>query len=90
MDEIAEFEAECMVNGWNVTHPVGCILPDLIIPGVTQGDIYKVSHNRFSFPLVSKQKIDFDKKYLRFFDYLLIGWQCHGCLLSDFCSYSNV
>ena len=40
MDEIAEFEAECMVNGWNVTHPVGCILPDLIIPGVTQGDIY--------------------------------------------------
>ena len=88
MDEIAEFEAECMVNGWNVTHPVGCILPDLIIPGVTQGDIYYVSHNSFS--LVSKQKINFDKNYLRFFDYLLIGWQCHGCLLSDFCSYSYV
>ena len=56
MDEIAEFEAECMVNGWNVTHPVGCILPDLIIPGVTQGDIYYVSHNSFSLVFQAKNK----------------------------------
>ena len=56
MDEIAEFEAECMVNGWNVTHPVGCILPDLIIPGVTQGDII------IRFPIIGSAFLLFPSK----------------------------
>ena len=38
MEEVAEFEAECMVGGWNVTHPVGCLVPDLIIPDTTPED----------------------------------------------------
>ena len=33
MDGVTEFEAECLGDGWNVSHPVGCLMPDSIIPG---------------------------------------------------------
>ena len=35
MDGVTDFEAECLGDGWNVSHPVGCFMPDSLIPGVT-------------------------------------------------------
>ena len=35
MDGVTDFEAECLGNGWNVSHPVGCFMPDSIISGAT-------------------------------------------------------
>ena len=35
MDGVTDFEAECLDDGWNVSHPVGCFMPDSIISGVT-------------------------------------------------------
>ena len=39
MEGVTEFEAECFSDGWHVSHPVGCLMPDSIISGVTPTNI---------------------------------------------------